>query len=149
MVGEALPPLPPSDGTSLIFYHSEFWITSACPEKQRCPELFHCVEIFLSFRNLNNLHLPRKTDFPEIFHCNDIFFIFQDFWTTCACPENRVCPEMCHCAEYTFYIQDFRATCALPEFTALNIYFLSFGNLNNLRLPWKQSLPWNFSLYWI
>jgi len=36
-----------------------------------------------------------------------------------------------------------------PEFTVLNVYFLSLRILNNLRLPWKQSFPWNFSLYWI
>jgi len=36
-----------------------------------------------------------------------------------------------------------------PEFTVLNMYFLSFRILNNLRLSWKQSLPWKFSLHWI
>ena len=27
------------------------------------------------------------------FDCIEIFFIFQNFWSTWACPENRVCPE--------------------------------------------------------
>ena len=36
----------------------------------------------------------------------------------------------------------------LPPLTARH-WFFSFRNLNNLRLPEKQSLPWTFSLYWI
>jgi len=50
-----------------------------------------------------------------------IFFI-QDFWTTCAFPENRVALEFC---------------------TVLNILF-TFRIFNNLHLPWKQSLPLKF-----
>jgi len=50
----------------ILFIIQDFWSTCACPEKQSCPEIFHCIEIF---------------------------FIFQDFWATCACPENRVYPE--------------------------------------------------------
>ena len=47
-----------------------------------------------------------------------------------------------------FYIQDFWATCAFPEkqsvswnFSLYWIYFLHSGFLSNLRLPWKQSCP--------
>ena len=54
------PSLASPDGTSLIFYYSEFWATCACPENRVCPKNLHCIEIF---------------------------FIFQDFWATCACPE--------------------------------------------------------------
>jgi len=49
-----------------IFYHSGFW---------------------------SNLRLPWKQSLSWI-HCSEyIFFIIQDFWATCACPENRVCPK--------------------------------------------------------
>ena len=48
------------------FYHSKFWTTCDCPGTQ---------------------------SFPWIFHCNEILFTFQDFWATCARPENRVCPD--------------------------------------------------------
>jgi len=51
---------------NIFLTYQEFWATCACPEKQSCPENFHCIEIF---------------------------FTIQDFWATCACPENRVCPE--------------------------------------------------------
>ena len=53
-------------------------------------------------------------------------FIIQDFWATCACPENRI---------------------ALKFFAAL-IYFLSFRIFEQLALALKTELPWNFSLYW-
>jgi len=49
-----------------IFYYSDFWATSACPEKQSCPGIFHCIQY--------------------------VFFIIQDFWATCACPEKQSCP---------------------------------------------------------
>jgi len=42
------------------FYHSEFWTTCACPEKQSLPWI-HCIKY--------------------------IFFCHSEFWTTCACPE--------------------------------------------------------------
>ena len=65
---------------------------------------------------------PNYTDHPEVnIHCIENFFTVHDFWATCACPENF------HCIEYAFTLRIF----------------------NNLRLPWKQSFPWNFSLYWI
>ena len=66
-----------------------------------------------------------------------MFLIIQDFWATCACPENfrcieyifyysgvlsnlrlawkQSCPGIFHCIEYTFYIQNFLVTCACPE----------------------------------
>ena len=49
-----------------IFYHSKLWTTCDCTGTQ---------------------------SLPWTFYCNEIFFIFQDFWATCAWPENRVCPD--------------------------------------------------------
>jgi len=71
---------------NIYFYHSGFWATCPCPEKQSLPWI-HCVEIF---------------------------FIIQDFWATCACPEKQSLPWI-HCVEIFFIIQDFWATCACPE----------------------------------
>ena len=62
-------------------------------------------------------------------HCIKNFFTVHDFWATCACPEkNRV---------------------ALKIFTVVNNILFTFRICNNFRLTWKQSFPWNFSLYWI
>jgi len=57
------------------------------------------------------------------------FTVLKNFWATCACPQNRVCPEFTVLNIYIFIIQDSDS-----------------GFLSNLRLPWKQSFPWNFSI---
>jgi len=69
--------------------------------------------------------------------------------------KNSVYPEIFHCIEYTFYIQDFWAICACPykesvpgNFSLYWIYFLHSGVLSHLHLPWKQSVTWNILLYW-
>jgi len=61
-------------------------------------------------------------------HCIENFFTVHDFWATCACPEKNIV--------------------ALKIFTVVNILFI-FRIYINLRLPWKQRFPRNFSLYWI
>ena len=79
-----------------------------------CPEFTALNIYYSSFRILNNLRLPWKTSLPWnfslywiIFYLSEFeqlalalnfslswnIFIFQDFWATCACPENKVCPE--------------------------------------------------------
>jgi len=136
----------------IYFIIQDFWATSACPEKESYPENFHCMEYTFYIQNfwatcacpekesllknfslywilifhhsgfLSNLRLPwKKQSCPENFHCIGIYFIIQDFWATFACPEKQSCPENFHCI------------------------FYHPGFLSNLRLPWKQSLPWNFS----
>ena len=64
---------------------------------------------------LSNLRLPWKTEFAlKLFTVLNIVLTFQDFWATCACPEESV--PWIHCIEYiSFIIQDFWATCACPE----------------------------------
>jgi len=79
----------------------------------------YCIEIFFT--------LPWKTEFAVKFYTVlNIFFTIQDFWATCAYPENRVCPES----------------------TELNINFLSFRIFEQLALALKAGLALN-SLYWI
>ena len=60
-----------------------------------------------------------------------------------------------HSIENFFTVQDFWATCACPEKQSLSwnfslywMYFLHSGFLSNFCLTWKTELPWNFSLYW-
>ena len=165
-----------------ILFTFRFFEQLALAVKNRgCPEFFRCISyIFYYSGVLSNLRLPWKTEGAlKFFTVFNICFIIQEFWATCACPENRVALEFLHCIEYTFYIQDFWVTCACPEkqrvpwiyciecrffifrifeqlalalknrvalefFTVLK-YISLFRILSNLRLPLKQSWPWNFS----
>jgi len=122
-----------------------------------CPENFHYVEyIFCHSGYLSNFALAlKKSCLPWNFHCIEHTFYIQDFWATCACPENQRVPWI-HCIEYIFLsfkmfeqlALTMKIRVALKIFTVLNIFYHS-GYLSNLHLPWKQSLPWNFPLYWI
>jgi len=77
----------------LFFIIQDFWATCACPEKNRVAQkIFTVLEYILSFRIFEQLSLALKNRVAlKIF---TVFFIIQDFWATCACPENRVCPEI-------------------------------------------------------
>ena len=138
-----------------FYFIQDFWATSACPEKQSCPEIFRCMEYTLYILNfcatcmrmpwktegsLNLLHwiylfyyqefwvtcaYPEKQSCPGIFPCIEYTLCIQEFWSACACPEKQSCLEIIRCKEYTFYIKNFWATCAWPE----------------------KQLPWCFSLY--
>ena len=133
----------------IYFLHSGFLTTCACPEKQSCPEIFHSIEytfyiqdswatcacpektvalkfftvlnMFFTFRSFEQFAFGlKKQRVPWIYCIEYAFFIIQDFWATCACPENF------HSIEYVFFIiQEFWATC-----------------------PEKQSCPGIFHLYW-
>jgi len=72
-----------------IFITQESWATCACPENRVCPENFHWIEIFLSFRIFEQLVLALKNRFDLQFFTVLKFFIIQDFWATCACPEEQ------------------------------------------------------------
>ena len=129
---------------NICFTIQDFWATCDCPEKQRCPVIFHCIEYTFTFRRfeqlslalknsvcpenfhcfehlfhrsgfLSNLRLPWKQSLPWI-HCIEyIFFIVQDYWASCACPEKQSCLEIFHCIEIFFIVQDFSPTRACPE----------------------------------
>ena len=107
-----------------IFYHSEIWTTCACPEKQSVPWNFslHWNVVYPS-GFLSNLRLPWKTEcaLNSLYRISILYH--SEFWPTCACSEDIVCPKIFHC---------------------IKISFLS-GFLSNL--PWRQRLPWKFSLY--
>jgi len=79
-----------------------------------CPEIFRCIEVFLSFRIFEELALVLKTKFVmKFFTVFNTLFTFRMFQQHLLALKNKVC----------------------PEFTVSNMYFLSFIILNNLRLP--------------
>jgi len=71
-------------------------------------------------------------------------FYIQDFWATCACPENF------HCIKYTFYIQDFWTTCACPETQSvpwihyIEYIFFIIQNFEQLALALKNRVSLKF-----
>ena len=107
--------LASTDGPSLTFYHSDFWTTFACPEKQSSPETFHCAEIFFIFQDFwGTCACPEK-------QCalNSLYWIYifnhSEFWTTCACPEKQTLPRNFSLHWNSFIFQDFWGTCACHE----------------------------------
>ena len=78
-----------------IFIIQDLWATSACPEKQSCPEILCCMEYTFYILNFwATCACPEKQRVAWIYCIEYIFFIIQEFWATRACPENRVCPEI-------------------------------------------------------
>ena len=150
---------------TLSFYFWVSWEIQMCavPSQwhshgQACgsPQVdIHCIKFFHRSRFLCNLRLPWKNRVALKFSTVlNILFIIQDFWATCACPENRVCSGMFHCRLLNMYFLSFRIVeqlaLALKNRVALQIFtafstLVTFRIFNNLRLPWKQSLPLKFS----
>jgi len=101
-----------------IIYHSGFLSNCACPEKQRFPEMFRCMEYtfyILKFWAIC-MRLPWKTELPWYFSLYlNMYFYHSGFLATNACPDKHSCSEIFRCMEYTFYILNFWATCACPE----------------------------------
>jgi len=113
-------------------YIHNFWAACPCPEKQSCPDIFHCIE--------------------------QVFFIIQKFWVTCACPEKQRVPWNFSLDGIYFLHSGVigQFACAFPEKQRVPWYFSLYwtcifyhsGFLNNLRLPWKTEGALN-SLYWM
>jgi len=107
------------------------------------------LNILFIFRIFNNLRLPWKQFRLKCFIVLNIFLPLTIFEQLCACPEKQSCQGIFHSIEYTFYIQDFWATCAWPEeqsvpwkFSPYGIYFSPFRILEQLALALKkQSCP--------
>ena len=62
------------------FHIQDFWATCACPEKQSVPWI-HCIEyIFFIIQNFEQPALALKNRIcPGIFHCIEIFLSFRIF----------------------------------------------------------------------
>ena len=139
------------------FYLSGFLSNLRLPWKTRVyAEFLHCIEIFLSFRIFDQIALALKNRVCPEFTVLNIYFYHSEFWTTCACPENRVCPEIFTALKYSLSVRIFeqfalalKTEFVTKFFTALNIFFTIHRNFEQLcPCPEKQSVPWNFSLDW-
>ena len=120
------------------------------PWKAECALMFSTAwNIFYHSGFLRNLHLPWKREFALQF-CTvlNVFFTIHRIFEQLALALKSSVPWS-HCMEYIFFdLQNFeKLPLALKFYNAWNIFYHS-GCLTNLRLPWKQSLPWNFSLHW-
>jgi len=100
MLGEELPSLPP-----LTARHGSFIIQIfeqlSCFVKQRCPETFHCVEIFFIFQEFwatGGLPWKNRVALNSLYWIY-IFLIIQDFEQLAHALKNRVCPEIFHFIE--------------------------------------------------
>jgi len=85
-------------------------------------KFFIALKFFYLSGFLSNLRLPWKQSLHWKFSLYgvNIFFTFRIFEQLALALKYRV----------------------RPEFTLLKIHFYLSGFLNNLHLPWKQSLPW-------
>ena len=70
---------------------------------------------FLIIQIFEQLSWSVKQRCHEIFHCVETFFIFQDFWATCGLPWKTVCPEFIVLNIYILNHSEFWTTCACPE----------------------------------
>ena len=101
------------------FYHSEFWTICACPEKQSCPEIFHCIQYS---------------------------FYIQDFWATCACPEKQNLTWNFSLYSNIVYISGFLSNVSLPWKQSLPENFQAGGDGRPPAAPprtplWIKSAP--------
>jgi len=98
---------------NVLFILQNFEQLGLALKNRVCPENFHCIEITI----FEELALALKTEFFQFFlkyfTVLNIVFTFRIFEQLVLALKKRVC----------------------TEFTVLNIYFLSFRILNNLRLP--------------
>jgi len=141
-------------------YYSEFLRNLCLLGKQSLSWIFSLYLIYFLRSGVSaTFACPQKQSVPWI-HCIECIFYPSEFWTTCACPENFPCIEirifevaLARKTEFSLkfftvlnIVFTFRIfeqlvfamkNIVCPEFTVLNIYFLSFRILNNLRLPWK------------
>ena len=107
---------------------------------------------FLSFRILNNLHLPWKKEFAlKIFTPLNIVFTFRTFEQLDLALKNRVCPEFTVLNTYFYHSEywtnlrlHWKTEFARKFFTVLK-YFLSFSIFEQLDLALKTEFALNFS----
>ena len=135
-----------------FFTVHDFWATCARPEKTEYPWNFSLYWIyFLPFRIFEQLcACPEKQSCPGIFHCIEYTFYIQEFWATSACPEKQSCPDIFTVLNMYFYYSGVWVTCACPEnrvalefFTVLKDILL-FRIFEQLAVALKTELPWNF-----
>ena len=116
----------------------------ACPEKQSCPEIFHCIwtGIFYHSGFLSNFVLAMNRVGLEFFTELNILFTLRSF--------EQLALYRIHIFYYSKVLSNLRLPwkTELPWYFSLYwIYVIHSGVSSNLRFPWKTELPRNFSLY--
>ena len=80
---------------NILFTFRLFEQLTLALKNRGCPEFTVLNVYFLLFWILEQLALALKNrGCLGILHSIEIYFIIQEFWATCACPENRVFPEI-------------------------------------------------------
>ena len=154
--------------TELAWKFSLYWIyilplrifeqLCACPEKQSCPGIFHCIENTFYIQEFwaTGMRLPWKTE--GVLNSQYWLYIFyhSGFLSNLRFPWKTELLWNFLLYWNIFYHSGFLSNLRLPwktelprHFSLYGTYFLQFEFLSNLRLPWKTELPWNFSLNWI
>jgi len=139
-----------------IFHRSGFSSNLHLPWKTEFAlKIFIVLNIFLSFRSFEQLALALKNRLCSEFTALNIYFFYHSgFLSGWRLPwKTEFALKFFTVLSILFIIQDFeQLALALKnrvcfKFTVLNIGYVFYhsGFLNNLLLPWKQSLPWNFS----
>jgi len=130
---------------NIFFIIQDFWATCACSEKQSCPENFHCISIFLSFRIFEQLALAVKTclEFTVLNICFLSIRIFEQL--ALYLKIEGALNSLYWIWTYIFYHSVFLSNLRLPwKFSLyLNIFYHS-GFLSNLRLPWIHCIEYIF-----
>jgi len=134
-----------------IFINQDFGATSACPEKQSCPEIFCCMEY--TFYTLEFwatcMRLPWKIEGALIFFTalNMYFLSIRIFEQLALALKNRGWLNSLNWM-YFFLFRIFEQLAlamknrGCPEiFCCIEYIFYYSGVLSNLRLPSKQSCP--------
>ena len=123
----------------------KFLACRVLPDKKLCGNCLY----WLNIPRWKFFHLTLKNRVcPEIFHCVEYTFTFRIFEQLVLALKNRVVLKFFTVLKYFLSFRIFEQfALALKNRVALNslywIYiFYHSGFLSNLRLPWKQSLPW-------
>ena len=106
----------------------------------RVPHQIAPMQPIMTLVQITNYSSPNCTDRPKwMYTVLNIFSPFTSFKQLALALEKQSCPENFHCigSEKMGFLSNKKWVL----FT-LRIF-------NNLCLPWKQSFPWNFTLYFI
>ena len=120
------PSLASPDGTSLIFYHSEFLSNLRLPWKTEFAlNFFTVLQHFLSFRIFKQIALIWKQSLPWKFSLYWIYFSHSRFFSNLRLPWKESLPW---------------------TFSLYWIYFSHSGFLSNVLLHWKTVCPEVFTV---
>jgi len=115
---------------NILFTFRIFWAICACPEKQSCPDIFHCIWTCIFYHSgfLSNLRLPWKTELRRSVSLYGIHFLHSEFLSNLRLP--------------------WKTEGALIFFTVLNMYLLSFRIFEQLALALKNRVALEFFSVW-